>query len=59
MIPPTTLQEMLQNGLSSNPSFAVQLQSGPVTLEYKDDDGMCDTWSYSIVGQFYLNLYLS
>ena len=44
--------EMLQNGVSSNLSFVVQLQSGPVTLECIDSDGISNTWSCSIVGQF-------
>ena len=48
----TVTGEMLPNGTFSNLTFVVQLQSGAVTLEFRDSYGMSNTWSYSILVSF-------
>ena len=49
--------KIVQTGLSSNLSFSAELQSGPVTLECKDGNGISNTWSHSIVGRCYKPLF--
>ena len=44
--------KVLEDELSSNVSFVAELESGPVTLQCQDYNGI-STWQYSIVGQFF------
>ena len=49
----TTTVEVLENGLSSNLSFPVELLSGPITVECKDTNAQSANRSFSTEGLFF------